>query len=242
MKIKRTKNINYDAFRKSWRIYRLAPIALAISTVFMLSACEQSDETVSLYTNAEDCAKNNPLQSKQCLLSYKNALQEAAKTAPKYATREDCIAEFAEENCTQVTTQSQPTLQTTTKTQSNLATETQASGQNSNFWMPLMTGYMVGRLIGDGIKEIGSQRVQPLFSSSNPTSLANGKFVNANGKIYGASVAGGRTMIVPTSSLTPKAATTTTITRGGFGESVAKQHIYIQRKSTTSSSNHSFGG
>lgn len=60
MKIKRTKNINQDAFRKNWRAYRLAPVALAISTVFMLSACEQSDESVSLYTNAEDCAQKTP--------------------------------------------------------------------------------------------------------------------------------------------------------------------------------------
>ncbi len=57
MTMKRTKDINQSAFRKSWRSYRLAPVAVAVSAVFMLSACEESDETVSLYTNAQDCSQ-----------------------------------------------------------------------------------------------------------------------------------------------------------------------------------------
>ena len=252
MKIKRTKNINQDAFRKNWRAYRLAPVALAISTVFMLSACEQSDESVSLYTNAEDCAQKNPAQSEQCSLAYKNALQEAAKTAPKYATREDCVAEFGEEKCTQAssqtatqtTTQNQTASQTPTATQTPAQaglTENQASGQSSSFWMPLMAGYMMGRLMGGGATA-PAPAAQPLFSSSNPASPANGKFVDASGKNYGPAVAGGRTMTVPPSALAPKPATTTTITRGGFGESVAKQQAHMQRQSATSSSQRSMGG
>lgn len=245
MKIKRTKNINQGAFRKSWRVYRLAPVALAISTVFMLSACEQSDETVSLYTNAEDCAQKNPAQSEQCSLAYKNALQEAAKTAPKYATREDCVAEFGEEKCTQASTQTATQTTTTTQTasqaQAGLATENQASGQSGSFWMPLMAGYMMGRLMGGGTAA-PAPAAQPLFSSSNPASPANGKFVDASGKNYGPAVAGGRTMAVPPSALAPKPATTTTITRGGFGESVAKQQTRMQRQSTTTPSQRSMGG
>uniref|UniRef100_A0A3B0LWI6 Uncharacterized protein n=1 Tax=Arsenophonus endosymbiont of Trialeurodes vaporariorum TaxID=235567 RepID=A0A3B0LWI6_9GAMM len=241
MKIKRTKNINQGAFRKSWRVYRLAPVALAISTVFMLSACEQSDETVSLYTNAEDCAHKNPAQSEQCSLAYKNALQEAAKTAPKYATREDCVAEFGEEKCTQASTQTTATTQTASQAQASLATENQASGQSGSFWMPLMAGYMMGRLMGGGTAA-PAPAAQPLFSSSNPASPANGKFVDTSGKNYGPAVAGGRTMAVPPSALAPKPATTTTITRGGFGESVAKQQTRMQRQSATTPSQRSMGG
>ncbi|QLK88692.1 DUF1190 family protein [Arsenophonus endosymbiont of Aphis craccivora] len=239
--MKRTKNINQGAFRKSWRVYRLAPVALAISTVFMLSACEQSDETVSLYTNAEDCAQKNPAQSEQCSLAYKNALQEAAKTAPKYATREDCVAEFGEEKCTQAPTQTTTTTQTASQAQAGLATENQASRQSGSFWMPLMAGYMMGRLMGGGTAA-PAPAAQPLFSSSNPASPANGKFVDASGKNYGPAVTGGRTMAVPPSALAPKPATTTTITRGGFGESFAKQQTRMQRQSATTPSQRSMGG
>ncbi|CAI1163403.1 TPA: DUF1190 family protein [Serratia fonticola] len=219
--MKRTKNINKDIFRKSWRSYRVAPVALAISAVFMLAGCEQADETVSLYKNADDCSTSNPSMSEQCTTAYNNALKEAEKTAPKYATREDCVAEFGEAQCTQA------------PAQAGMAAESQSSG---SMWMPLMAGYMMGRMMGGG-----GYAQQPLFSSKNAASPANGKFVDASGKSYGPATAGGRSMTVPKTAMAPKPAVTNTVTRGGFGESVAKQ-TSMQRSSATSSSSRSMGG
>ncbi|CAM3796939.1 DUF1190 family protein [Serratia silvae] len=218
--MKRTKNINKDTFRKSWCSYRVAPVALAISAVFMLAGCEQADETVSLYKNADDCSTSNPSMSEQCTTAYNNALKEAEKTAPKYATREDCVAEFGEAQCTQA------------PAQAGMAAESQSSG---SMWMPLMAGYMMGRMMGGG-----GYAQQPLFSSKNAASPANGKFVDASGKSYGPATAGGRSMTVPKTAMAPKPAVTNTVTRGGFGESVAKQ-TSMQRSSATSSSR-SMGG
>ncbi|MCO7507946.1 DUF1190 family protein [Serratia fonticola] len=219
--MKRTKNINKDTFRKSWRSYRVAPVALAISAVFMLAGCEQADETVSLYKNADDCSTSNPSMSEQCTTAYNNALKEAERTAPKYATREDCVAEFGEAQCTQA------------PAQAGMAAESQSSG---SMWMPLMAGYMMGRMMGGG-----GYAQQPLFSSKNAASPANGKFVDASGKSYGPATAGGRSMTVPKTAMAPKPAVTNTVTRGGFGESVAKQ-TSMQRSSATSSSSRSMGG
>lgn len=218
--MKRTKNINKDTFRKSWRSYRVAPVALAISAVFMLAGCEQADETVSLYKNADDCSTSNPSMSEQCTTAYNNAMKEAEKTAPKYATREDCVAEFGDAQCTQA------------PAQAGMAAESQSSG---SMWMPLMAGYMMGRMMGGG-----GYAQQPLFSSKNAASPANGKFVDASGKSYGPATAGGRSMTVPKTAMAPKPAVTNTVTRGGFGESVAKQ-TSMQRSSATSSSR-SMGG
>ncbi|MFV8982693.1 DUF1190 family protein [Serratia fonticola] len=219
--MKRTKNINKDTFRKSWRSYRVAPVALAISAVFMLAGCEQADETVSLYKNADDCSTSNPSMSEQCTTAYNNALKEAEKTAPKYATREDCVAEFGEAQCTQA------------PAQAGMAAESQSSG---SMWMPLMAGYMMGRMMSGG-----GYAQQPLFTSKNAASPANGKFVDASGKSYGPATAGGRSMTVPKTAMAPKPAVTNTVTRGGFGESVAKQ-TSMQRSSATSSSSRSMGG
>ncbi|MDX7990516.1 DUF1190 family protein [Xenorhabdus sp. psl] len=226
MTMKRTKEINRDSFRKTWRSYRLAPVALAVSAVFMLSACEQNDETVSLYTNADECSQANPSQSEQCTTAYNNALKEAEKTAPKYASREECVAEFGEQQCTQAPAQAG-------------VGEPQAQQNSSgSFWMPLMAGYMMGRLMGGS-----SAPSQPLFTSKSAGSPANGKFVDATGKGYGPATAGGRSMTVPKTAMAPKPATTSTITRGGFGESVAKQST-MQRSSasSSSSSSRSMGG
>jgi uncharacterized protein YgiB involved in biofilm formation len=190
----------------------------------MLSGCEKTDETVSLYQNADDCSKANPSGSAQCVAAYDAAKKDAEKTAPKYASREDCIAEFGEGQCTQ------------TPAQSGVAS---AEGQSSgSMWMPLMAGYMMGRMMSGG-----AYAQQPLFSSKNPASPANGKFVDATGKNYGPATAGGRTMNVPKTAMAPKPAVTKTITRGGFGESVAKQ-TSMQRSSTAAprSAGRSMGG
>ncbi|GHK17537.1 hypothetical protein ECZU03_13260 [Escherichia coli] len=56
---------------------------------------------MSLYQNADDCSAANPGKSAECTTAYNNALKEAERTAPKYATREDCVAEFGEGQCQQ---------------------------------------------------------------------------------------------------------------------------------------------
>ncbi|MBE5254010.1 DUF1190 family protein [Mixta mediterraneensis] len=221
--MKRTKSIRYAAFRKSWQARHLTPVAIAVTAVFMLAGCEQNDETVSLYQNADDCAKANPGQSAQCTTAYNNARKEAERTAPKYATREDCVAEFGENQCQQ------------TPAQAGAGTSNAESHQGGSFWMPLMAGYMMGRMMGGG----AGFAQQPLFSPKSANSPAKGQFVDASGRNYG-SATSGRTMNVPKTALAPKPATTSTITRGGFGETVAKQSS--MQRSATGTSSRSLGG
>lgn len=224
--MKRTKNINHAMFRKSWGARHLTPVALAVTAVFMLAGCEQNDETVKMYQNADDCASANPDKSAECKTTYDNALKEAARTAPKYASREDCVAEFGEGQCQQA------------PVQAGMATENQAQAQQSggSFWMPLMAGYMMGRLMGGG----AGYAQQPLFSSKNPASPAYGQYTDASGKSYGAAQPG-RSATVSKTAMAPKPATTSTITRGGFGQSVAKQAASMQR-SASGTSTRSMGG
>ncbi|EJG0600975.1 DUF1190 family protein [Cronobacter sakazakii] len=217
--MKRTKQINRAMFRKSWNARHLTPVAFAVTAAFMLAGCEKSDETVQLYQNADDCSAANPGKSAECTTAYNNALKEAERTAPKYATREDCVAEFGEDQCKQV----------------NNTNTSQATQQTGSMWMPLMAGYMMGRLMGGGM----GFAQQPLFSSRNPASPAYGKYTDASGRNYGAAQPG-RTMTVPKSAMAPKPATTSTITRGGFGDSVAKQTT--MQRSAAGSSSRSMGG
>lgn len=223
--MKRTKNINHAMFRKSWGARHLTPVALAVTAVFMLAGCEQNDETVKMYQNADDCSSANPGKSAECKTTYDNALKEAARTAPKYASREDCVAEFGEGQCQQA------------PAQAGVATENQAQAQQSggSFWMPLMAGYMMGRLMGGG----AGYAQQPLFSSKNPASPAYGQYTDASGKSYGAAQPG-RSATVSKTAMAPKPATTSTVTRGGFGESVAKQTS--MQRSASSTSTRSMGG
>jgi len=223
--MKRTKQINHSSFRKSWNARHLTPVALAITAVFMLSGCEQSDETVSMYQNADDCSVAHPGKSAECTTVYNNALKEAERTAPKYDSREACIAEFGEGQCQQAPAQASL----------GGSGENQAQGQSSgSFWMPLMAGYMMGRMMSGGAS-------QPLFSSKNPASPAYGKYADAGGKSYGAATPG-RSMTVPKTAMAPKPATTSTVTRGGFGDSVAKQSTMQRSNASGTNTNRSMGG
>lgn len=227
--MKRTKNIQAAAFRKSWNARHLTPVALAVTAVFMLAGCEKSDETVSMYQNADDCSHANPGKSAECQATYQAALKEAERTAPKYSSREACVAEFGEGQCQQAPAQA--SLASTGQG------ENQAQGQQSgSFWMPLMAGYMMGRMMSGGM---GGYQQQPVFTSKNPSSPAYGKYTDASGKNYGAAQPG-RSMNVPKTAMAPKPATTSTVTRGGFGESVAKQST--MQRSATGTTSRSMGG
>lgn len=220
MTIKRTKNIQHSTFRKAIRPYTITPIALAISATLFLTGCQdKTDETVTLYRNAEQCIQNNPSMSKECTTSYQKALEEAEKTAPKYATREDCIEEFSESVCVE-----------NSSTQVNNTSNTQMRESHSS-WMPLMAGYMFGRMSGGGYAS------SPLFSGTS----TKGNFVDASGRNIAGASSMGRSVKVDKSALAPKPATSTTITRGGFGRSVANA-ASAHSSSSKSSSHTSFGG
>jgi len=111
--------------------------------------------------------------------------------------------------------------------QAGMSAESHSGGSS---WMPLMAGFMMGRMMSGG----AGFAQQPLFTSKNAGNPANGKFVDATGKSYGPATTG-RSMNVPKTAMAPKPATTSTITRGGFGESVAKQNT-MQRSAASSSS------
>lgn len=189
----------------------------------MLAGCEKSDETVSLYQNADDCSAATG-NAAECKTAYTNALKEAERTAPKYASREDCVAEFGEGQCQQA------------PAQAGTAPENRAQAQSSgSFWMPLMAGYMMGRLMSGGA---GYQQ-QPLFSSKTRPARLMVNIPMPAAKGYGAATHS-RSVTVPKTAMAPKPATTSTITRGGFGESVAKQTS--MQRSASGTSTRSMGG
>lgn len=113
--------------------------------------------------------------------------------------------------------------------------EGQAQAQNQSsgsFWMPLMAGYMMGRMMSGGM---GGYQQQPVFTSkkthpARPTVNTPMQAVKTT-----APRSQVRSMNVPKTAMAPRPATTSTVTRGGFGESVAKQST-MQRSATGSTS------
>ncbi len=137
-----------------------------------------------------------------------NALKEAERTAPKYATREDLLLNLVKVSASR----HQPRLAWHRKPGAGPAIQREfldaADGR-----------YMMGRLMGGG----AGFAQQPLFSRKTQPARLTVNIPTRRVKTW-------RSPARPHHDRTEdshgtKTATTTTVTRGGFGESVAKQSI-----------------
>lgn len=217
--LKRTRSINKFTFRKNFKI---KPIALSLLVAFSVAACGGSDDTeqLTIYSDVQDCISNNPNMANECRVVYNNAVQEAIETAPKYATVEECTADFGLENC-------QPIPTTAANSTENSAIVDTQQASSGGFFMPLLAGYMMGKMMsGMGANNMAHKPVySPKDATGRPTN-----FYDSSGKSYGAAQSG-RTVNVPKSDL--KSKTAGTVQRGGFGKMVSQQRLAAQPKQNT---------
>ncbi|WP_088332395.1 DUF1190 family protein [Lacimicrobium sp. SS2-24] len=148
---KRSSGINLNRMRKGFAV---KPLAIGVATV-MLSACGNRQEA-SVYTSPDDCIDDNPEFAQQCRAAYEQALQEAARTAPKYNSAQDCEYDFGQQQCRQVETNS------------------------GSFFMPFMAGYMLSNLMSPR-----GYYSQPLFTSYSPYSSYRNRWITSDGYDYG---------------------------------------------------------
>lgn len=156
-----------------------------------LMACSSREPAV-IYQSVEQCIADNPEMELDCRTAYRQAAENASDSAPKYQSLEDCRAEFGPENCVAHT-----------------------GPQGQSWFMPAMAGFMLARALDND----RYYRSAPLFTSYNRYSPAYGKWTTADGRTYGR--LGTRTVRVNDDAFKPKPAVTRTISRGGFGSTVA---------------------
>lgn len=127
------------------------------ASLLVLSACEEPRVDAAVYESVEQC-KRDPLGNPdQCESNFQAAKAQHVAVAPKYTTKEDCVADFGAEKCEKAP---------------------QQTSSGGSVFMPLMAGYMMGSFLG-GRRGFGSQ---PLYrSASSP-----GTFRTADNKSAGA--------------------------------------------------------
>lgn len=199
LRMKRTKGMNKSRFRKSF-----LGIAVAAVVTFTISGCEQADETVKLYMNSEQCAKESGNTLEQCQTAEKEAQKVAAETAPKFGTYAECYEEFGN------------------MCQHNSAAAASTGGESP--WMPLMMGYMLGNMMGSS----NSYHAAPMYQSRS------GQWVDNKARSYdvkpGKSFKVTKSAINPKveaprstwSGSKSSFSSSKTTTRGGFGSSVGR--------------------
>lgn len=151
MSQKRTQFINLASMRKA---FAPKPVALGVTSVF-LTACADNRQEAEVFANFEECADRYPEFAQQCEAAYRDALAEAERTGPKYASRRDCEHEFGNNQCYVV------------------------ERDNGSFFMPFMAGYMLSSIMSP------RYYTQPMYTSYSRYSPLRYRWMTADGYDYG---------------------------------------------------------
>lgn len=121
--MKRSKQINIANMRKE-TVTRplLKPLTFAVAAI-TLAACGNNEEEVQVVSSVEDCTANTSLTLTQCEVAYQQALEESARTAPRYTSQQACEMEFGYSQCNRT---------------------------SQGFFTPFMAGYLVSNLFNSG--------------------------------------------------------------------------------------------
>lgn len=183
---KRTKRIQLANMRKS---FALKPLIVGM-TGALLGACSEPRTEAQIYTSVEDCIKDNPSAEELCRSAYKTALDEAARTGPRFATQNDCEYEFGANQCRNY-------------------------NNGGSFFVPFMAGYLVSNLLSPDRRYYS----QPMYTSYSRYSPNRARWIMADGYVFDGDIRK-RNYKVRKDVYKPKPTVNRTIKRGGFGSSV----------------------
>jgi len=194
---KKSTTVHLPQLRK-W--FAVKPIAVSIAAV-LLTGCGEDPMEANLYRSVDECASDNPNYMTECTFAYQEAVDEAERVAPRFSNENDCEYEFGDSNCQYI------------------------ENRNGSFFMPFMAGFMLSRFLDNDIdidlkKKKKRYYSQPLFTSYSRRSNLRKQWFTSDGKSYGGLHK--RTAKVYPSSFKPKPSASKTLSRGGFGKSVAR--------------------
>ncbi len=171
---------------------RYVTFLLAAAT---LSACDQNSGTTDavLYSDPSTCSKD--MDAGICNTAFEAAQAEHLQQAPKFASQAECEAAGFQQ-CEQA------------------EVKTADGSSGGGFFMPMMMGYMMGRMLGGG----GMQPQPGAAGRPNTPATARPVYSDRAGYLHAGGAPVGR-LAPGATSLGPQGIATRVTTRGGFGGS-----------------------
>jgi len=141
---------------RSMKRSKTTALLLMSTAPLWLTACGEKKAEEGLYTSVEACIEATGEPS-TCRIAFKQAAEQAAETAPQYASVEECAKDYPRDQC--------------------VPQQTQSGG---SFIGPMMAGFFLARMLGGNNAGLQSQ---PAFKDNTnnwakpappaaPTSLA----------------------------------------------------------------------
>jgi uncharacterized protein YgiB involved in biofilm formation len=168
--------------------------------VLTLLACDQADPLAKagFVADEKECSKSADADS--CRQMLMDARAEHMKTAPAFASREACEADFGAANC-------EPQIKVASLGGDSRPPGSGGSGgdggrptheSGTGMFVPMMMGFMMGRMMGGGYS------AQPVYRDANNTAMARGQPVGSFDKRMSAPARSSQLAAAPA--------------RGGFGQ------------------------
>lgn len=183
--------------RRMKRSRTLQMTGLMATVSFSMSACgapqvaplTEPDPALA-YTSTAECIAANDVSDAECEAAYAEARRQAAESAPRYATREECEGQWGPEQCQALNT------------------------GGGSFFGPFATGFIIGQLLDGGRYRGGG----PLYRDRNGQ-FSNGYGGGYLSRDYrtGRTIANRNDVDVARQAPTRVQSRTAVVSRGGFG-------------------------
>jgi len=171
---------------------RTAALLLMSTAPLLLTACDRNESREGLYTSVEACvAQTN--DSDTCRQAFAKAEQDAVASAPRFANREECEANYGKDKCAE-----------------------RNDGANHSFFGPLMTGFFLSQMMRNGVAANGFSSAPAFRDRWNDWRRPADDRRSGSGAYGGVYRSGTGTAMVPITAAPDRAVTTS---RGGFGRS-----------------------
>ncbi|MGE0723481.1 MAG: DUF1190 domain-containing protein [Alphaproteobacteria bacterium] len=170
-----------------------------------LAGCDDAPTTSeNFFRDPAECRK--VLDAASCDSQFADAKKEHAKTAPRFTSREACEDKFGKENCAPLSSYESAAEGKPGEAKPAQPGQQTAQASGSNFFVPLMLGYLGGQLMGRA-----GQAAQPVYRDRQNTAYTGSRSIGTySGSRLSASTA-----------TNPRVGTSTT-QRSGFGGTASR--------------------
>lgn len=186
------------SMRRLKRSRTLQVTSLMATVSFSVAACGSPQRSAPLaepdpalaYTSMAECKAANDVPDAECDAAYAEAQRQAAQSAPRYATREECEGQWGPEQCRPLNT------------------------GGGSYFGPLATGFIIGQMLNGG----GYRGGGPLYRDRNDQ-YSNGYGGGYLSRDYrtGRTVANRNDVDVARQAPVRAQSRTAVVSRGGFG-------------------------
>ena len=166
------------------RSQQIRLVLLGSASAIAISACDQTQDLpkdAKFFRDQAQCEAEE--KGADCKKAFEESREAHVKTAPRFGTLQECQAQYGVDNCAPATAPGQQT----------------AAGSSGGFFMPLMMGYMLGKM-GNSVVS------QPVYRDANNTAYAGGR---SAGRAIGR---------IDPAALGSRGAPDLAVARGGFGQ------------------------